>query len=892
MPKTKQDDPVAGQIEPSFTWETRIPHTVVLMLKSTEEDLILKACQSLYKFAHDGDLNQTLLIQYDILALLLDHLENPNRNVRRMSAMTLSELSGNNTVQSALVSAENVVRLVRVLRQDDDCVVDEVASSALLRLASDAAGRSMLLSCAAVDALVKRLTSRDPDVLKNCLDTLLVLLDSPVAVESFVDSRGVPNALELLASEYPVLQTLALAALRKAMHSADGRARVREVGGLEKLLSLLESAALEDLHSSAVAVLDAAIADPENIFAIHETGGLQKILTFVQTTTVSDVLEQCAFLHAKMAAHADVRDIFHELSAEPVMVTSLLATGLSGSQNGAARAIGHMCRKLESQEELVRLGSVSILLGMVSSPETFQSAVVALAAATRNHQLACRQICLGDHLERLVDRLGIQDEETVSHVAMVLRNMSEQETVRPVVAAGSAPTRLVACLSEESPVVLVSVCDALTVLCLNQDARTRVVRRGAADLFMDLLQHDDADVRDACVRAIQVVGCDFRCAEELCAGGAIGSLRRLRATETLRIVLEVNLSALFAVFGRLRTHHKLYDLFFDCGRQETCDSVPELITLHEQPMSHTRIVFLLNSGVCPYRGEDQPPPPPHGWKPDQGNSKRDQKESSQSKSKEGDAAAEKGNGDVDEKEQKLKGRDNSEKSGEKKQESAASDASPRASGKDHSSGQTSSSGPSSLPAAATAAPSDRPAPAQPSLPVPGFVPHDPEAAPVPTSSWPPVDYHLAGYVEHALTVIRPLATDREQSSALARLVAARMGGSVPREQLGTWSDEFHLCQLKRRAGGNVVFVGDVERAGMRCRALLFKFLADQIGLPCSLHRGAGGRHWNTVLLRGERETAMLGPYLDTVVDVMHEPGRLLPADSADAVEYTRGFESH
>ena len=837
MPKTKQDEPVASQIEPSFTWETRIPHTVVLMLKSTEDDLILKACQSLYKFAHDGDLNQSLLIQYDILALLLDHLENSNRNVRRMSAMTLSELSGNNSVQSALVSAENVVRLVRVLRQDDDCVVDEVASAALLRLSADAAGRALLLSCAAVDALVKRLISGDPDVLKNCLDTLLVLLDCPPAVEAFVNNRGVPNALELLVSEYPVLQTLTLSVLRKAMRSTDGRTHLREVGGLEKLLALLENATLEDLHSSAVAVLDAAIADLDNIFAIHETGGLQTILTFVQTTTVPDVLEQCAFLLYKMAAHADVRDIFHELSAEPVLVTNLLATGLSGSQNGAARAIGHMCLKLESQEDLVRLGSVSILLGMVSSPETFQSAVVALAAATRNHQLACRQICSGNHLEQLVDRLSIQDDETASHVAMVLRNMSEQETVRPVVAAGSAPTCLVDSLTNDSPVVLVSVCDALTVLCLNQDARTRVVERGAAELFMDLLEHEDVTVREACVQAIQVVGCDFQCAEELCAGGAIGSLRRLRATDTLRIVLEVNLSALYGVFGRLGTRHKLYDLFFDCGRQETCDAVPTLTTLHEQPVSHTRIVFLLNSGMCPYKGEEQPPPPPHGWKPDQNVDAVDENAMSSWKEAETDA-------------EKVA----DEASGKKREKFKS-----------------------------------KPTDIEPSTQTTGTEPSIPAAPREP--SWPPTDYRLAGFVEDVLATIHPLESDREQSSTLAQFVAARLGGAVPREQLGTWSDEFHMCHLKRRTGGNVVLVGDVERAGLRCRALLFKFLADQIGLPCSLHRGAGGRHWNTVLLKGEREAALLGPYLDTVVDLMHEPGRLMPADSADAVEYTRGFES-
>ncbi|XP_037084952.1 armadillo repeat-containing protein 3-like [Pollicipes pollicipes] len=787
MPKPRQEDTMAGQIEPTFNWETRIPHTVVLMLKSTEEDLILKACQSLYKFAHEGELNQNLLIQYDILVLLLDHLEHPNRNVRRMSAMTLSELSANNSVQSVLVSSENVVRLVRVLREDDDCVVDEVASSALLRLASDATGRAMLLGYEAVGSLVKRLTSKDPDVLKNCLDTLLVLLDFPQAVQTFVESGGVSNALGLLGSDYPVLQSLSLSALRKAMRSEGGRIAIRDEGGLEKLITLLEDPKLEDLHSSSLSVLDGAILDINNIHAIHEFGGLVNLLTFIQTTTVLDVLEQCGFLLAKMSENAEVREIFHELSVEPVLVSSLLATGHAGSQNGAARAVGHMCHMLEAQEELVRLDVVTILLSMVSNPEAFQSAVMALAAATHNHQQACRQVCGSGQLEQLVGRLGIHDDETVSHTATALRNLSEQETLRPVVAASSAPERLVACLAADSPAVLVSVCDALGVLCLNLSARRQVVQYDAAQLFMDLLEHESGAVRDACVRTLQVIGSDFSAAEQLCSGGAIGSLRRLRATSTLKIIMEVNLSALYSIFGRLGVRHKLYDLFFDCGRQETCEAVPDLATLMEQPLSHTRLVYLLHSGACPYVSDEGRPAADHAQPPHrQEEIATDGQSAEQVATEQGQLVTERPPSD-----RTLEGVRQQHTEGEPAEAAKSS---------------TSEGEPEQV----------RPLP----------------------------DARLAAYVEHARLVVQPLACDRAQSSALAQFVAQRLGGAC-----GT----------------------------LACRA--------------PYGAVAPGRHWNTVLLRGERQMALLGPYLDTVVDLMHEPGRLMPADSADAVEYTSGLGS-
>lgn len=892
MPKTRQDDLTPGQIEPTFHWETRIPHTVVLMLKSTEEDLILKACQSLYKFAHEGELNQNILIQYDVLALLLDHLEHTNRNVRRMAAMTLSELSVNLSVQSVLVSPDNVVRLVRVLMNDNDCVVDEVASCALLRLGSDAAGRAMLLRTDAVEALVKRLTSKDPDVLKTCLDTLLVVLDFPEAVEKFVQGGGVPNALDLVESEYPVLQTLALTTLKKAMSSVDGRVQMREAGGLERLITVLENGRLDDLHSNTVAVLDGAIHDADNIRAIHEFNGLEKILVFVQTTTILDVLEQSAFLLAQMAQHPDIRDIFHELSVEPVLVTNLLETGHAGSQNGAARAVGHMCKKLESQEELVRLGVVSLLLHMVTSPETFQSAVVALAAATRNHQLACRQICSSDHLERLVSRLGIPDDETVSHTAITLKNMSEQETVRPVVAAGSAPQQLVSCLTSDSPICLVAACEALAVLCLNLSARSQVVNHGGSELFMQLLEHPSAPVRDACVATLQVIGSDFTAAEQLSSGGAVGSLRALKATSTLRIILEVNLSALYSIFGRLSVRHKLYDLFFDCGRQETCTAVPSLSTVMTEPLSRTRTIYLIHSGICPYRSDDHPkkalnkeehtedeeqPKEEAPTQPDQLITQRLSEPEEKAKIEDEKKAT---------KEESKK--DESEISKDQQEETNTEDDHTQAAGKEE----------------------NAPAPSEKDKKTESVHPQVKHSDSVSVaqcddmgSSWegtaqkdeeivPPPDARLAGFVEHAIQHVKPLELDREQSSALAKFVSDMLGGSVPREHFGTWSMEAHICMLKRQKQCNVINVGDIRRGGLQCRALLFKFLADQIGLPCTLNRGVGGRHWNTVLLRGEGQLALLEPYLDTVVDLMHEPGRLMSADSAEGVEYTRGFSSH
>lgn len=58
-------------------------------------------------------------------------------------------------------------------------------------------------------------------------------------------------------------------------------------------------------------------------------------------------------------------------------------------------------------------------------------------------------------------------------------------------------------------------------------------------------------------------------------------------------------------------------------------------------------------------------------------------------------------------------------------------------------------------------------------------------------------------------------------------------------------------------------------------------LCDQLGVGCSLVRGEYGRHWNEVTLLLEEEGA---PQTFTV-DLMFEPGRLMPSGSPDTKQY-------
>ncbi|XP_078136658.1 armadillo repeat-containing protein 3 [Sander vitreus] len=149
------------------------------------------------------------------------------------------------------------------------------------------------------------------------------------------------------------------------------------------------------------------------------------------------------------------------------------------------------------------------------------------------------------------------------------------------------------------------------------------------------------------------------------------------------------------------------------------------------------------------------------------------------------------------------------------------------------------------------------------------------------------DVSLQLLVNEAKKSILPLSDEREQCAALARLVSEAMGGAVEMEKLHEFPWVLHLSELKFQLQSNVVPIGLISR-GIYChRALLFKCLADCIGMSCTLERGEYSRAWNEVLLfngnpsMNERSSQ---PYR-YIVDLMHQPGSLLTANTPAAVQY-------
>ncbi|XP_076949416.1 putative serine/threonine-protein kinase SIS8 isoform X2 [Bidens hawaiensis] len=124
---------------------------------------------------------------------------------------------------------------------------------------------------------------------------------------------------------------------------------------------------------------------------------------------------------------------------------------------------------------------------------------------------------------------------------------------------------------------------------------------------------------------------------------------------------------------------------------------------------------------------------------------------------------------------------------------------------------------------------------------------------------------------------------------LAVLVSDHMGGPVgdPEKMLVAWRE--FSSRLRESIGSMVLPLGELSVGMARHRALLFKVLADSVGIPCRLVKGKQYTGSNNVAMNFIK----VNDGREYIVDLMADPGTLIPSDTAGGlnVDYAESFSS-
>ncbi|XP_072507804.1 armadillo repeat-containing protein 3 isoform X2 [Notamacropus eugenii] len=823
----KEVEPPPKDVFDPLTIESKKAATVVLMLNSTEEEILAKACEAIYKFALKGEENKATLLELGAVEPLTKLLTHEDKIVRRNATMVFGILASNNDVKKLLRELDILNSVIAQLAPEEEVVIHEFASLCLANMSVEYTSKVQIFEYGGLEPLIRLLGSPDPDVKKNSIECIYNLVQDFHCRLAIQDFNAIPPILDLLKSEYPIIQLLALKTLGIITNDRESRVMLRECQGLEQLLKVLETKEFNDLHIEALAVLANCLEDVDTMQQIQLAGGLKKLLAFAENTTFPDIQKNATKAIARAAYDPENRKILHEQEVEKCLIT-LLGSENEGTKVAAAEVISAMSENLASKEFFNTQGIPQIVQLLKSENDDIKEAAsLALANLTTGNQVNANAVAEAEAIDALINTLSCKRDKAIANAATVLTNMATQESLRLMIQGHDIMRAIIQPLNSTNPLVQSKAALTVAAVACDVDARTELKNAGGLEPLVELLHSNNEEVRKHASWAVMVCASDEPTSVELCRLGALEILEEINLSirrknnfseAAYNRLLNNNLSLKYCQMGYLSSNNLIPDGFYDAGR---INPGTKLLTLKEfalQEPTDRRAIILINSKPSSASGVGSPT--------DEKSEPTGQAVTTSSKSFIKERVSRKG-----------KGKKEEEKNKEEEE----------------------------IPASSKATESNA------------------------DKEWClPSDQEFCNYIIEVSKTILPMTDLKEQIETLAKFVAGKMGGPVSKELLHEFKWEHHISEIEFQLKSNVVPIGYIKKGTFYHRALLFKALADKIGIGATLVRGEYNRAWNEVKLVDESYkgiTGLLPRPEEFLVDLMFEPGALLKIRSREAELY-------
>ncbi|XP_077592555.1 armadillo repeat-containing protein 3 isoform X1 [Stigmatopora nigra] len=766
--------------------------TAVLLLGSLEEDIIVIACEALFEFAEE-DGNKVYLMELGTLQPLCQLITHHNELVRRNAFMVLGTMASNSVVGNVLQQKDLIQPIIEKLALDDS-VIQEYGTLCLSYLSLAHNCKVQIFDNKGMPALIKLLSSPEPDVQKNSLETIYNLIQNSQFCPSIVEFGGIPSLLELLKSDFSVIQLLALRILQKVTAERESHSIIRKEQALEKIIDVIKNPEFNDLHVDALQVIANCIGDSDNFVVIENAGGLTILLEMVlphelsepdkyetQAVTCNYHEVQCGAVEciSIAAQNADNHKVLHGLKVEEILI-ELLSGNSDCVKTFVCQALAGMSSYASSKELIGEVGGLTALICSLGSQNMMvkEEAIQAIANLTAGHKQNSMIIYEEGGHDILTQRLGDGCPKIVANAAALLCRIMVQEEIRcDIISVGALPA-LVEPLKSTDSQVLINATTCICELALNACARAELQKAGGLEPLVSLLRSTHTEVIRSTCMAISVCAKDEAISMEMCKYGALEMLNEINHADNsnskfseyaLENILQSSLSLKYAMTDNLAATDIITDGFYDSGKLCFKDKVFTLAELSMEPMNQEVPIIVVGAGIeviLQTKSVDEGQHTERFWKV---------------------------MNDVD----------------------------------------------------------------------------------------------LRFLVKEVKESIAILNEEQEQYVALARRVSSVMGGAIEKEDLHSFGWLLHICLLRSKMQCNVVPIGVINKGFYCHRALLFKYLADCIGLRCTLVRGEYNRAWNEVLLSKEdpASNGLSSQPCCYIVDLMHQPGRFLKSHSPAAFRY-------
>ncbi|KAL3319059.1 hypothetical protein Ciccas_002286 [Cichlidogyrus casuarinus] len=806
---------------------------------------------------------------------LMSLLKEENLIVKRncmMSLAVICELAEVRTICRKTIGFHKTI--INLIISEELAPTQEYALQCLVNLCKEYESINRILKANAFPLLVERLKSSDPDIIKNAIELIYELLLDFDAHSQLKQANGLPSILNLLDSEYPVIQTLSLQALSRATKNSIIRTNLRELDALDKFVSIIAKPEFNDLHLHTLHVISNLLEDLECIQQMKNNGGLRTLLDVITDSNLlstaqpdatsikpgSPTKERKSPVPAKKGSAKGkkklpeegtdsekvpaftlpeakificqaltklcrldaIRKVLHSAELEKVMII-LMGNDLEAVRCAAANVIAILAESTICQDTISKQGGLDCLIRMTKSDrkESKMAGVSGLATMTKANGSICRELLSRAYLaDVLLSCLTMNDPgvESISLNALtVILNLSEEQIGRNKLVHGGIIRGLVNQLKMHSTQVNALACLAVAQIVCEEPAFNSFRQKEGIDLLVRLLKSLDVDVRRNASWALSIVASDSKCALQMLE---LGTLQTLKSAQTL----VGGSSPQFDICIKRLYDQNLSAKLAYTGYLDFADVLPD--TFYD--VGGLRTEEYLSSL------EDLSKAPINGKRPVYLYNVKIPLPL-----------------EVDEEAKSTA--NSSDKSNPK---------SPKKKG-----GKKSTENTSRL---ATTICQDEVG--------------KENVAPV-NEFLPATDLTLLQWFEQCLQMSETVKNTRDVATQLAMFVADKLGGQVSKIDLMNFRHDLDHASLKCRNNSNVIPMGSINKGVHIHRAILYKFLADRIGLCVNLVRGDYNVAYNQIYLLDfdlitERQTHFL--YL---IDLIHDPGKLYLADSLSAIEY-------
>ncbi|OXU29542.1 hypothetical protein TSAR_013246 [Trichomalopsis sarcophagae] len=288
---------------PPLSLEVRYPDTAILLLKSPEKPVLLAAAAALAQYGEKARKNLEALFDLDITDSVLGLIRHEDVFTRRFALKLLALMSAVPNVRTHLLEANAYIEFfTEMLVSESDVFLQEFASRILAELSSDPSGSASFSDkFEDLSFLFEKVKAEDPDVKKNCMEIVVNLLKDFRGFDLVTRSKAV---YELFKQPYPIMQQLSLDGVeRLVMHNADDwlQETFRRSDGLGRLLDILDREEWKDLHVKALRVLGLACDNNKTSELMNSSDGTKLLLGFLEKTPDEELKHRALSILVRLA---------------------------------------------------------------------------------------------------------------------------------------------------------------------------------------------------------------------------------------------------------------------------------------------------------------------------------------------------------------------------------------------------------------------------------------------------------------------------------------------------------------------------------------------------------------------------------------------------------------